>query len=178
METESNRVTEPWERRQGEGARAFEAFAMYRDMGTERSLAKVGVNLGKSVKLMERWSATHRWVARAAAWEDEKDRRVREELTKGVTAMRKTHAAIAEQMLIKAMKALQGLPPDEMTPRDIATLVDVAAKLERLSRGEATERTEGKSEIGGKITVVSDPYDELTTEELRRLARLADESET
>ena len=168
---------EPWERQRKESDKAFEAFAAYRDMGAERSHAKVAQKIGKNKGLIARWSRVHGWVSRIEAWTDEQDRLMREVLLKGVTAMRKNHAEIATAMLIKALKALQQLPAEEMTSGDIAKMVDVAAKLERLSRGEVTERTEGRSEVSGKVTVASDPYEGLSTEELRRLARLADESD-
>lgn len=58
-----------WEKQPEESARAYEAFALYRDLGPERSLAKVGQMLGKSKALMERWSAKHDWVYRVQALE-------------------------------------------------------------------------------------------------------------
>ena len=54
-------------------------------------------------------------------------------------------------------------------------MVDVAAKLERLSRGEVTERTEGKQTIAGKVQTESVrkleavDLDKLTDEELEQL---------
>jgi hypothetical protein len=42
-----------WERQENESALAF---GVYRDYGSERSLAKVGRALGKSRALIERWS--------------------------------------------------------------------------------------------------------------------------
>ena len=36
----------PWERQKGETPQAFEAFSIYRDMGSSRSTAKVGRKLG------------------------------------------------------------------------------------------------------------------------------------
>ena len=169
------RLPAPWERQPKESDVAFEAFVAYRDMGTERSHAKVSQKVGKNKGLIARWSRVHGWVARIEAWTDEQDRLTREELAKGITAMRKNHTDIANEMLKKALKAMLKLPVEEMTMQDIARAVDVATKLERLSRGEATERTEGTTEHRGHITVASDPYEELTTEELRKLARLADE---
>jgi hypothetical protein len=67
-------MPEPWERLDGESVQAFEGFALYRDMGVERSLAKVAARLGKSKALMDRWSARDRWVARADSWDVEADR--------------------------------------------------------------------------------------------------------
>jgi hypothetical protein len=47
-----------------ESPKAFEAFATYRDMAYQRSLATVGWKLHKSKTLLERWSAAHGWVKR------------------------------------------------------------------------------------------------------------------
>ena len=75
---------ERWERQDGESAQAFEGFALYRDMGAERSLAKVAQKLGKSKALMERWSVRWQWGQRAEAWDAEFDRMVRRALEKGI----------------------------------------------------------------------------------------------
>jgi hypothetical protein len=58
-----------WERQEGESARAYEAFSLYRDYGPARSIAKVAEALGKSRALLERWSVAHEWVDRVAALE-------------------------------------------------------------------------------------------------------------
>ena len=58
---------------------AFEAFATYRDMAYQRSLAAVGWRLHKSRSLLSRWSAAHGWVKRVAAW-DAYNRESRNEL--------------------------------------------------------------------------------------------------
>ncbi len=162
-------ASELWERQAGESAQAFQAFAAYRDMGVERSLAKVAQKLGKSKALMERWSSHWHWGVRADAWDDEVDRRSCKELQKGITEMRKNHAGIAKAMLVKSLQALQRIPTDEMTPRDIAAMVDVASKLERISRGEATERTEGKKTITGEVTLSSIDLSKVSDEELATL---------
>lgn len=63
-----------WERRDTETQPAFEAFAVYRDMGQGRSLRAVERELGKSGSLISRWSGQHDWVARARAFDAEQDR--------------------------------------------------------------------------------------------------------
>ncbi len=168
-----NTQPELWERQEGESAQAFQGFAAYRDMGAERSLAKVAQKLGKSKALMERWSVRWQWVVRSDAWDDELDRQTRVELKKGVTGMRKNHVNIAKAMLVKALQALQRIPADEMTPKDVSTMVDVAAKIERISRGEATERTEGKQTIAGEIHTESVNLSGLSDDELDRLYEIA-----
>ena len=138
----------PWERQEGETARAYEAFSEYRDMGADRSLAKVGQKLGKSKAQMEKWSKKYSWVVRVEAWDIEQDRLIREELMKNIGAMRKRHADIAVAMLTKAAKALLKIPVEEVKASDISRMVDVASKLERISRGdvgEVVEERQGES---------------------------------
>ena len=52
----------PWERMQGESAKAHEAARVYFEMRASRSLATVAGRLGKHVSQMERWSKRHNWV--------------------------------------------------------------------------------------------------------------------
>ena len=151
------------------GWRERTAFAAYRDMGAERSLHKVAEKLSKSDALMKRWSSQWHWGIRADAWDDELDRRSCRELQKGIAEMRKNHVGIAKAMLVKSLQALQRIPVDEMTPRDVATMVDVAAKLERISRGEVTERTEGKQTIAGEVSFGSIDLSKVSDEELAAL---------
>ena len=173
---------DPWERQKGEGHEAFDAFCISRDMGeggARRSYRKVRERLGKSDTMVERWARRYRWGERVKAWDDELDRRVREEHVKGIAGMRKRHACIAEEMLEKARRALFCIPEDKMTAQDIARLVDVASKLERISRGEATERTEGKHEVAGDVRVDAAlevgriDLSGLTDEELEELDEIA-----
>lgn len=137
---------QPWDRRQNETSKAYEAFCEYRDMGTQRSLSKVAEKLQKSETLMGRWSRTYGWVERAAAWDAEQDRIAREiaqkEQAEEIKKMRKRHADLANAMLIKAAKALARLPEDEIKATDVSRMVDTASKLERISRGDVGEVVE------------------------------------
>jgi hypothetical protein len=73
-------VGRPWDRQPNESAKAFEAFAIYRDMSCQRSLASAAWKLHKSRTLLERWAAAHGWVQRVAAWDAYNDRESRNEL--------------------------------------------------------------------------------------------------
>ena len=138
--------TKPWDRRKDETTKAYEAFSIYRDMGRERSIVKVSEVLNKSGSLISRWSGQHAWVSRAAEWDDEQDRiereRAQKEQAKAIRDMRKRHADIATAMLIKAAKALQRIPDDEIKAVDVSRMVDTASKLERISRGDVGEVVE------------------------------------
>jgi hypothetical protein len=50
-----------------ESVKAFTAFRTYLDLGTNRSLAAVATQLGKSKVLMEKWSRKYDWPGRVAA---------------------------------------------------------------------------------------------------------------
>jgi Phage terminase small subunit len=63
-----------WDRQKDEGDKAFEAFALYRTMGSARSLRKVAQELGKSDTLVARWSSKNNWTSRAVEWDFEQDR--------------------------------------------------------------------------------------------------------
>lgn len=135
-------MPKPWERQEGETDRAFEAFCVYRDLGRERSQEKTAAKLGKNRNQICKWSMKYNWVERISKWEDEQDRLIRMELTKDIGRMRKRHADIASAMLIKAARALQKIPDDEIKASDISRMVDTASKLERLSRGDTSEVVE------------------------------------
>lgn len=138
----------PWERQEKENPKPYEAFCIYRDMGTQRSLSKVAEKLQKSGSLIGRWSRTYNWTERAAAWDDEQDRIARLEQNKEITRMRKRHADLASAMLVKAARALQRIPDDEIKAGEVSRMVDIGSKLERISRGDVGEVIEERD--GGK----------------------------
>lgn len=146
----------PWERIASESTKSYEAFCLYRDMGNERSLAKVATKLGKSAGLIERWSRRDNWVNRVAAWDSEQDRIeqeiLRQENIKAIKRMRERHATLAESMLEKAAAALEMFPEVLIKPQDISRMVAVASKLERLARGDVSEVIEERD--GGRVSPV------------------------
>lgn len=134
--TKANIPPEPWERQEGETSRAYEAFAVYRDMGPDRSINKTSQKLSKNRTTIAEWSARNDWVKRVAAWDAEQDRIVRQAQIDEIKKMRKRHADLAYAMLIKAANALKRMPEDEIKAMDIGRFVEVGSKLERLSRGD------------------------------------------
>lgn len=142
----------PWERQPDETPTQYEAFCVYRDLKdirdpqSTRTIPQVSAALNKSVGLLSRWSAKNDWVKRTAAWDDEQERIVREEEEKqrieDIRKMRKRHADLGNAMLIKAAKAMQRIPDDEVNAAALARLVEVGSKLERISRGDVGEVVE------------------------------------
>lgn len=68
-----------WERQPGESAQAYEAFAIYRDMGSNRSLRVVAEQLSKSDTLIKRWSREKKWGERCRAYDNHLDDVARQE---------------------------------------------------------------------------------------------------
>lgn len=135
-------MSELWERQPEETSKPFEAFCVYRDLGPGRSLAQVAEKLKKSGTLIGRWSGAYDWVKRATAWDAEQDRIARKSQLDEIVKMRKRHAKLASDMLLKAAKALETLPDEEIKASDVSRMVDVAAKLERISRGDVGDVVE------------------------------------
>lgn len=128
-----------WERQPGETTRAYEAFTLYRDMGADRALRKVVQALNKNLTTIAEWSTKYEWVKRAAEWDAEQDRIARNAQIEEIKKMRKRHAEVANSMIIKAARALNRMKEEDIRPADISRFIEVASKLERLSRGDTSE---------------------------------------
>jgi hypothetical protein len=131
----------PWEQQAGESARAFGAFAAYRDLGSRRSLRAAaerfyGQASAARERQLDKWSRTFRWVERANAWDQHLDaeaRRVQEEARR---EMVERHVKEARALQAKAVERLRSLRPEELGPADLLRYFVEAAKLERLALGE------------------------------------------
>jgi hypothetical protein len=173
-----------WERQPGETSRAYEAFSAYRDLGSARSLAKVGQLLGKSTGLMERWSAAHSWVDRVAALEARDEMLRREAVEEHLRAIAEDHATreariqeklleIRERAASQSAKMLEWPLTEQRVIRDEGgegtTFIIMPAKwsmntaigLARLAAGAvpglAPEREDsGETDAGWDLSVLSE----------------------
>ena len=140
---------ELWEQQPGESGTLFAHFVFYRDMrypkvtrqvkdedgkikktttetvmdGTvpyeKRSLRKTAEALGMNKRTIANQSAKWDWVRRCEAYDAHVDRMNRE----------------ANEAAIRLLT----MPDDEISAAELARIVDVGVKVERLSRGESTE---------------------------------------
>src|SRR5262249_54006155 len=100
----------PWERQQGESARAFAAFCLFRDIGPRRSLREccrgfydgTTANVGQISTGASRWQ----WVERCRVWDDHLDTVARQEQERQRKEMVERHAKAAEAAVEKAAEAL------------------------------------------------------------------------
>ena len=136
----------PWEQQPKESAKAFEAFALYRDLGpAERSVREVARRLGKSATLIAKWSSRDEWVERAQAWDAEQDRVRREAMQEEAKRMGERHARLARRVLELAAQKIDQLDPSDLPVHQLARLMAEAAKLERLALGEPDTITETRA---------------------------------
>ena len=126
----------PWVRQPNETSRQFAVFCTYRDLHPlERSLVEVGRKLGVTKTYVERLSARYDWVKRAGAFDDEQDRLAQSQRARRIEEMNVRHARIASTALRKVEERLEMLDADSMRPADVARLMDIATRQERVARG-------------------------------------------
>jgi hypothetical protein len=142
-----------WDRLTGESSKAYKHFCLYRDMGPERSLSRMAsVPECTSVRRqLNRWSSRWRWVERCQSYDDHlqlQDRLRHEKERKDMLTRHGKIAVLGQNLVVKGIEKLladveQG--KRDLSASDASRLLDVAVKIERLSRGEPTEI----SELGG-----------------------------
>lgn len=135
----------PWERLPKETTEAFEAFKEYRDMGAERSLAKVGEKLGKSTPLMERWSARHDWGNRVKAWDDEIEHEASKNLLNEIAKMRARQRKQALKMQLKGLELMKDIKPGDAKLSEIVSLMKLGMEQERICMGDVGEVIEERN---------------------------------
>lgn len=190
---------ELWEQQPGESGALFAHFVYYRDMrypkvtrqgkdgkeatietimdGTvpyvKRSLRKTAEALGMNKRTIANQSTKWDWVRRCEAYDAHVDRMNREANEAAIRKMKQDHALLAQQMIRKATRRLLTMPDDEISAAELARIVDVGVKVERLSRGESTENQAVTHT--GEVEVKRDaPLDlsGLSNEELDQFERL------
>lgn len=142
---------------EGESSVAFRAFACYRDLGAERSQDAVAKMLGVSRQNLQRWTTRWEWVRRAKEYDahlDSLEQKAREKaLTKKAEDWATKELEMAALLYDKAksmlafplarQKSKDGLTivePADWRMRDAASIAEAGVKMERLARGESTDR--------------------------------------
>ena len=177
---------ELWERMPGESVRHYEYFCAYRDMryipaanaddvpkldlNRERSVRKLAQQLGVAKRTIGDLCSRFNWVSRCDAYDLHILRRQRNKNEDRILKMRENHAAVGEQLWKRGLRRLLSLSDDEIEAGDMVRMVDIGVKVERLSRGESTEKQEvsGKTAVthGGSVAVTPDLPDLSTLSEV------------
>lgn len=141
----------PWERQKGESEKAYEAFAVYRDMCEKRTLVAVAEKLQKSDSLIRRWKDRWEWPERVRAYDNELEKEARAKAIKDRKDMTERHIGIAMQLQKKALQALTSLEAEAMSPKDIKEFIKMATDLERLNRTLEEEAGKGRGDAPASL---------------------------
>lgn len=135
---------ELWEKQKGESRKAFQAFAIYRDMGMARSYTAVAQELQKSGTLIRRWAGRWSWEQRVDAYDAHIDEQARKKHEAERVAMSERQYRLARAMSTRVAESMQSMidKKEVLTHSDIPRWLDTAVRIERLVMGEVTERTE------------------------------------
>lgn len=149
-----------YERQKIDTNKSFEMFIRYRDMGPQRSFAKLRAELGKKKgyeNLLGRWSATHGWRQRVMSWDTEEAEVARKSRLAAIEKANKEMGIVAESLwklaakdLARHHKRMQAAPDNQpvLSPKELALLTDTGIKLHRLLNGEATANLQVDARVG------------------------------
>jgi hypothetical protein len=152
----------PWDQLPEESTKAFHAFALFRNMGWERSVGKVVNQCRKSSSLIYRWSAAYRWSERAQAWDEFQDQLGQEQSVRTRMEMNKVTLTIAQTMQTKVMQGYEALqtvrtvkdpitneekPQLAVKPGELRQMLETSYKLSKDLLGKADEDQVAKIEV-------------------------------
>jgi hypothetical protein len=140
----------------GESAKAFQAFATYRDLGAERSLERVGKELGKTRQALDGWSTRFDWQARVRAFDEYVASRAADKAVESATSVRARQAQHAKAIQLRAVQKFAASGPADMSVAEATRAFQVGADVERKALG-----------IDEKVLVLR--RDEVSPEEAARL---------
>jgi len=153
-------------------SRQERAFALYLELGPDRSLAELarliraepgraGLRRALTLRTLENWSARYGWQKRIA----ELERREREEAERQHLEWVKQHRErLRQEGLLLQQRGVQWLQEktaNEVSASEAVRAIDTGFKLEALSLGEATERITVEEDQDERLQQLSDEQLEL-----------------
>ena len=155
-----------------ETTRHRKAFAAYLDLGASRTVERLRVTLEAdgikvTIRTLYEWSRRFRWQKRIDDIEREARRVETEEQIAAIREMRERQSREALLLQQKGTEWLANIKDANASPEAAIRAIVEGSKLERLARGEVTERAEIRSAMEEKLTEVDD-------DKLERLIEIAD----
>jgi hypothetical protein len=138
---------------QNESAKAYAGFCVFKDLGPERTLQKVGEKLQKSYQLMQRWGKRFNWHNRAADFDEHSEGELQRRLLVRRARARERALAAAEMLDEKVSEAIKALEitevikvegqPDKtrllVSASEIARMFETSQKIQRDILGDGKE---------------------------------------
>lgn len=161
---------DPWDRQPDETPHKYGQFLAYRDLGRARTLAKTGEALGRSAGYLRLISAEYRWVERAEAWDQDLDQAHQREWLDTRRAAAEHDARILNKAAEMLADRLDTLDPDDLSPGDVARLLDVVMRHRRTLFGDPTATIAVTGPAGDPLTVRLAEFAALPADQRRAAA--------
>lgn len=136
-----------WERQENESNKAFQAFCIFRDLGTGRTLAAVSEKLRKSYDLIRRWSKNYFWQNRADAWDKMISEKAAEKAAEEYSKMLEVQINLGKMLQAKAAKAIQNIDFENVSIKSLPSVVNainIGVEIERTARELSLQKSEEK----------------------------------
>lgn len=150
----------------GETTRHRHAFDLYWQLGAERSVERLHQTLrrqgkGPSLRTLYQWSSRFRWQDRVLRLEQEARRVDDESRIEAIREMHDRHAREAVLLQRKGSEWLATIDSGRVTVDAAIRAVVEGVRMERLARGEPSEKREvsGELDVSARLAELSD--DEL-----------------
>jgi hypothetical protein len=153
-------------------------------MGQGRSLRKLAADAKTTSKLrqLQHWSSRWKWVERCQRYDDYLENQDRLQQEKERREMHKRHARmgmLAQNLAVRNLeRMINDFEKDQKqgiaTPIQVARILEIGVKVERLARGEPTDSHEVSGPSGGPVKLSL----KETLAQLRASYGLAPEGET
>ena len=159
-----------------ESTRQREAFDLYWELGGERSIERLYIELGArgekpTLRTLYEWSRIHHWQDRLADLEREARQAAHEARREAVREMYERQAKEALLLQLKGAAWLASLEAGDASAEAAIRAVVEGARLERVARGEPGERVHQEGEVlYGEIDLTN-----FSHEEFRRLVEVAEQ---
>lgn len=142
---------EPWERQPGEPAKMYIHFTAYRDLDpAKRSLAEAARQIGLAKETLGNYSARWNWVARAKAWDFEKDERARAKVASSALAARTNLISFAQGWMAKLAPKIATLDPNLIPDADIPRILNDLARVVQIAEGPAASSPAASSQAAAQ----------------------------
>jgi len=155
-----------WELLPKESAEAFAAFCVFRDLGFGRNIRKAIDSVknddafSQSYGSWRKWAVDYRWKERAVDYDRYNEQLKQTENRKTIEAQAEKHREVTGKMLDVAIKKLDTMKPEDLSPGGVVEFVQTSAKtnkeiveLMQISGLTPNGKTESKQ---GEFNFVSD----------------------
>jgi hypothetical protein len=151
-------------KRHVESAKANKAFRTFCQLGPERSVQRVSVLLSKSRTFVSRWCQKWAWRERVRAYDDKMHEaevagyiKARKAMTTRQAKLAVEAQGVVEVALMELKKRLAQKRHRHLRPGEIARLLEVSTKIERICLGDPDTENDQVAAINVKICLQDRP---------------------